>query len=251
MGRCDALDEPVFASYPGPRTRGLAGAPPVGPALGSGGGALVAAAAVGPGVVGPSGPPLPGLTAPPPLPSLADHPLGDGGGALAGQASGSAYGRPPPPPDDVRTLAARHDNAGIRHRDVREYTSLMSEDAWPDFSIKGLRACGRVLRFMAEQGAHPAGGTDDGSPRCACRLQISGSWSTRSCASSRSTCRCTTRSLARTWLGLNRRLDKLQLVEERWRGGSVGDASLWGLAHPRHAVRVPRPCQLDRRRAPP
>jgi hypothetical protein len=68
---------------------------------------------------------------------------------------------PDPPvaagPDDVRTLAVRYNSAGFRQREYRDMLTLVSEDPWPDFPVRGPRTCRWVLQFMLEHGGTPRG----------------------------------------------------------------------------------------------
>ena len=104
------------------------------------------------------------------VPPLVDHRQGEpvrGARALA-DALGRTAGGPlddvgpttPPadsPREDVRTLAIRYDRAGRRHREFREYVSIMSEDEWVDWPVRGPRTTRWVLEFMLEHGGTPCG----------------------------------------------------------------------------------------------
>lgn len=42
-----------------------------------------------------------------------------------------------PPVDDVRTIAVRYDQTGVRYREFREALALHSEDVWSDWPVRG------------------------------------------------------------------------------------------------------------------
>ena len=60
-------------------------------------------------------------------------------------------------PDDARTLPVRFDTAGKRTREFRDFCSLMSQDEWEDWPVRGPRTCRWVLSFMLEHGGTPRG----------------------------------------------------------------------------------------------
>jgi len=64
-------------------------------------------------------------------------------------------GRPWPPLGDARSLPVRLDNLGRRHRDLRDCSTLMTEDTFDDWPVRGPRTTLWCLKHMVEQAGNP------------------------------------------------------------------------------------------------
>ena len=64
-------------------------------------------------------------------------------------------GRPWPATGDVRSFSVRLDNLGRRHRDLRDCSTLMTEDAFDDWPARGPRTALWCFKHMIEQAGKP------------------------------------------------------------------------------------------------
>ena len=64
-------------------------------------------------------------------------------------------GRPWPTTGDVRSFSVWLDNLGRRHRDLRDCSTLMTEDAFDDWPVRGPRTAPWRFKHMIEQAGNP------------------------------------------------------------------------------------------------